>query len=449
VGWRLLPWQRWLYIHALEKDEAGTGFRFKKIIVLVARQNGKTRWLLGLVLWKLYLDGAKTVVVTAQNVSTAEDTLEEGIECINAVPSLAKEVKSWNRTNGKKSLVLSGGRRWLTKASSGSASRSYTADLAIADELREHRSWDAWDALAPTVVARERGLIVAASNAGDEQSVVLRKLRDNARSHILGGDTGETRTGLFEWSVPEDADYLEPKWWGYANPSLGYTIDLGVLRDAAEDNEASFKTEHLCQWVDTVEPGVFPEGAWEADGDPESEPAPGAHVHVGVDVSFDRSKTYVALAYERRDGLYGVEVAAARAGTRWLVDWLTDDKRVWFDGRVALQTRGAPASSLVGDLREAGIEVEEWQGAELSVGCSKFYDVVSQGLLRHRMQPVLDQAATTAHIKPIGDAWVWDRKNSPVDCAPLAAATAAVWSLLKPKPDEFISAYEDGELTWV
>jgi phage terminase large subunit-like protein len=40
----LLPWQKWLLIHALELLEDGT-YRFRKVIVLVARQNGKSwRW---------------------------------------------------------------------------------------------------------------------------------------------------------------------------------------------------------------------------------------------------------------------------------------------------------------------------------------------------------------------------------------------------------------------
>ena len=53
LGQPLLPWQKWLSIHALEF--IGTfpedwSFRFRYIIVLVSRQNGKTYWfkLLGL-----------------------------------------------------------------------------------------------------------------------------------------------------------------------------------------------------------------------------------------------------------------------------------------------------------------------------------------------------------------------------------------------------------------
>ncbi|MEF2735647.1 MAG: terminase, partial [Bifidobacterium choerinum] len=42
LGIRLYPWQKWLLIHALELLNDGITYRFRRIIVLVGRQNGKT-----------------------------------------------------------------------------------------------------------------------------------------------------------------------------------------------------------------------------------------------------------------------------------------------------------------------------------------------------------------------------------------------------------------------
>ena len=41
LGVELRPWQQWLLIHALELLEDGS-YRFQRVVVLVARQNGKT-----------------------------------------------------------------------------------------------------------------------------------------------------------------------------------------------------------------------------------------------------------------------------------------------------------------------------------------------------------------------------------------------------------------------
>jgi hypothetical protein len=40
AGEPYLPWQRWTAIHALELLQGG-GFRFRIVVILVARQNGK------------------------------------------------------------------------------------------------------------------------------------------------------------------------------------------------------------------------------------------------------------------------------------------------------------------------------------------------------------------------------------------------------------------------
>lgn len=45
----------------------------------------------------------------------------------------------------------------------------------------------------------------------------------------------------------------------------------------------------------------------------------------------------------------------------------------------------------------------------------------------HRPAPVLDRAVTSGAARHSGDAWIFDRRNSPVDVSPLIACTAAIW----------------------
>jgi hypothetical protein len=81
---------------------------------------------------------------------------------------------------------------------------------------------------------------------------------------------------------------------------------------------------------------------------------------------------------------------------------------------VALQANGAPVSSLAESFREAGIEVVEWKGSDLTAATGAFYDAVRDGALVHRPWPALDLAAATAAPRMLeGGAFVWDRKRSP------------------------------------
>ncbi len=106
LGLELMPWQRWVLIHALELAPAG-GFRFRTVLVLCARQQGKTVLLQILALWRLYLDRAGLVIGSAQQLALAEETWAGAVDMAQGVPDLAAEVGSVTRTNGAKSLSSS------------------------------------------------------------------------------------------------------------------------------------------------------------------------------------------------------------------------------------------------------------------------------------------------------------------------------------------------------
>lgn len=449
-GVELLPWQRWLAIHALEIiGELGGewSFRWRTVCVLVARQNGKTEFLKLLTLFFMYVLGSKLAVGTAQNLDIAEEVWAEAVETAEGIPALASEIASVSRRNGARALNLSGGERYKVVASSRKGGRGLSADLVSMDELREQQNWDAWGAVTKTTMARPNAQIWTFSNAGDASSVVLRHLRvqghracgdpDGLAASIAselgdGGDVDDGSLALFEWSAPQDCPLDDVNAWAMANPSLGYGfLTERALRSAmATDPEPVFRTECLCQWVEARVTAPFPEGAWEAGIDESSTMPMDAELSFGVDVSASRTHTAIAVCGRRSDGLPHVEVVAYRTGFGWVPDWIARHTPC----RVALQARGAPVSSHIGELQAVkGVEVVECQGRDIGAWCGRFYDAVAAAVgesdaaeLRHRPQPALDVAAQCAQIRPLGDgAWGWDRKGSPDDISPLVACTMA------------------------
>jgi hypothetical protein len=482
----LLPWQRWLLVHMLELREDGAGLRFRTVVVLVARQNGKSTLSQVLALWFMYVHGVAMVLGTAQDLDTAEEVWQGAVDLVTETddddqpvrPDLHELLDRVVMVNGKKSLNLKTGERYKVKAANRRAGRGLTGDVVLLDELREHQSWDAWGAITKTTMARAMALVLALSNAGDATSVVLRYLRQ--LTHATLGDPdginhsdteGEVQPeddelaiepddtlAIFEWSARPGCSVLDRDGWAQANPSLGYTISERTIASACRtDPEWIFRTEVLCQWSEGTLEGPFPPGAWEASGDPASMRAEGAPVALCVDVSWNRGKAYVGLATVRADGLAHIEVIAERAGTDWLVPWLIDPARAPHvaGAPIAIQAKGAPASSLVKPLRDAGLKVVEWGGADLGAATGAFYDRVRAAVgegdagtgLRHRNQSILNLATATATTRPAGDAWLWDRKKSPVDIAPLIAVTGALWCLTNAMPaPRKTSAYEDRRL---
>jgi hypothetical protein len=442
AGWRLLPWQKWLYVHALEKGADGTGFRFKFLCVLIARQNGKSLWLKGLGLWRLFADeygasradcpGAKTAVLACQNLKYAEAMLKEVADEIRVSARLRGELKHHRLDNGSNRIELTNGRQWRAVAATRRGGRGMTCDVVMLDELREHITWEAWQAIVPTTTACAYPLVVCTSNAGDARSEVLRTMRDGAKRLIATGETAATEVGMFEWSVPTDADPADESQWCLANPAMGATGMFGLqdLRGYFEAqqyrNMPGWQTEHLCQWVDAMEPGIIPAEHWAATMDFESRRDAGSPVFAAVDVNYNRARSYVAIAAARADGNTHVEVVAAAAGTDWLLDWLLERKKQ-FAG-IAVQKTSAPVSGLIPEMIAAGLDITPVPvGTDLQTACGLLYDGICEHTIFHRPAPVLDQAAASGVGRNAGDAWVFDRRNSPVDVAPLVAVAGAVW----------------------
>lgn len=474
----LLPWQEWLLVHLLELNMDGT-LRFRTAVVLVARQNGKSTLSQVLALWFMYVYGAALVIGTAQDLDVAEEIWQGAVDIVEETPELDDLKEQVIRVNGKKTLVLKSGERYKVKAANRRAGRGLSGDLILLDELREHQSWDAWGAITKTTMARAQALILALSNAGDASSVVLRYLRvmghtplgdpDGIADHkdapapeladdeLVIEDDDDT-FGLFEWSAPPGCGTDDRDAWAMANPALGHTINERTIASARRtDPEWIFRTEVLCQWSEGALEGPFPAGAWEASADEDSKRAPGAPIALCVDVAWDRTMAHIGLASTRADGQFHVEVIAARAGTEWVGPWLTSTDRSAEvrEAPVALQAKGAPVSSLRQELADAGVRVVEWGGADLGASTGAFYDRVRAAIgeggadkgLRHLNQGPLNLAAATAATRPIGDAWLWDRKRSPADCSPLIAVTGALWCLASALPAApRVSAYESRRL---
>lgn len=503
LGLKLVPWQKWALVHILELTPDGN-LRFRTVVLLIARQNGKSWLSIILALFFMFLLGRKLVIGTAQDLETAEAIWQEAVDLLLEEdddeelvrPELAGLVANVTMGNGKRTLTLTTSERYKVKAANRRAGRGLSGDLVMLDELREHQTWDAWGAITKTTMARAFALILCLSNAGDASSIVLRHLRKMA--HLALGDPdginredddpadlmpddveedpfadelddGEEAVltddtlGLFEWSAPPGMSKWDRRGWAQANPSCGYTeLDERAIASAcATDPEWIFRTEVLCQWSSSSASGAFPYGAWEAGHDPNSRRDPESQVCYGIDVSFTRGMTRIATASMRADGTVHGEVIASRAGTDWVADWFLDpahpQRRL---GRIAGQGKGAPVSSVIADLHdlvddngEALLRVTPWQGDQLPLGCARFYDAVAAGgrnaeqggrvTIFHRPSPILDVAVACATTKGLGDGgWVWDRKKSTVDISGLVALNAAYWLLTQPEEDVVESAYE-------
>lgn len=473
LGIDLLPWQKWLAIHALEIVTEGDQwrFRFRYVLILISRQNGKTFFEVLLNIFFLFGLKSHLVLGTAQNLDTAVETFEDTVSQIESIPELKEVLRKVNRGTGKRELLLDSGDRYKVIAATRKA-RGLSSDLIMMDELREQTNWDAWGAISKTMMARPTAILFGLSNAGDVTSVVLRHLRLQAHAQLgdpdgvaenrtaLGAEDMEDAIGLFEWSARPDCEIDDPEQWAQANPSLGYGfLTERALRSAMNtDPEQIFRTECLCQWVESRLAEPFPPGAWEGGKDEQSYIIPESPLWFGIDMSQDRKYTVISVCGMREDGNYHVEIVDRRIGSEWAVDWFRARVGKYGGMNLSFQGRGAPVSGLAEQICTIdGITRCAQEGPALSAGWNRFWDAVAacgpddnRGGVKvfHLPQPVLDAPGRTCQMRNLGGGVMLpDRVKSPDDIAPLMAcamAYAAATAIVKTEKKVYESAYANG-----
>lgn len=478
LGRGLHPWQKWFLIHSMELKEGSFTwsdfpiFRFKTVVLLVARQNGKSYIMSSRLLWRMLMwDGPEEnpplVLGTAHKLRLAEEILDLSFNALKKSAQLRRYIAKKKDTNGNKLFQLTNGARYVCESASDDGGRGLSViDLAF-DELRQQREWSAWSAMTNTTNAIHSSQVIAVSNAGEAKSDVLRSLREKALKEIEERAHAEHDSnyypqdpslGLFEYSAPDDCDIWDREGWAQANPSLGFPF--GPTEDTLASQAAlvgepgagmpehKFRTENLCQWVQVAEDGIFKQEDIDECTDEASEIAPDSPLYLGFDVSKDRSMTYIAVAGWRDDGLPHVEVIARRAYTEWVPKYLAEKLAFTPEAYIA-QGRGAPVSTILDFVEQEGTEVTRCEGTHLPNSCGQFYDRVIQHTIRWGNQPDLLLALAEAQVKTMGDSWIFNRDKSPVDIAPLCAASVALWGLTTGvKKEKTASAYTDEYEKW-
>lgn len=271
----LLPWQEWLLVHALELLPNGR-FRFRNVVLLVARQNGKSTLSQVLSLYFLCVLGRRTVLTTAQDLDTAEEIWQGAVDLMLEVdddteqpvrPDVFGLVKHVSMVNGKKALILRSGERYKVKAANRRAGRGLTGDLVVLDELREHQSWDAWGAITKTIQARPDAQVWALSNAGDITSVVLRHLRMKAHA-ALGDPDGINAEAAAAASAPSEVDVdavneaLRRGEVDELNSWLDGDEDWDFAETDLDDLEVDAETLGIFEWSAAPGSGLYDVEAW-------------------------------------------------------------------------------------------------------------------------------------------------------------------------------------------
>lgn len=458
LGLRLLPWQKWWLIHALELAENPSEgmFRFSIVLTLIARQNGKTFLLKVVSLYFLYVLRVNLVLGSAQDLKIARDSWDEAYDLAEVVPPLAAEFvpnprgKPGRRDGaGYEAIVLTPNpgevkeREYRVSASTPKAGRGLSVDLLIMDEFR-HCTQLAWAALAKTTSARPDALILPITNAGTDDSEVLNTIRAAAIAGVdVDPDTDDTDAaaiegdsiGIFEWSAEDGCPIADPAGNMHANPALGYGMmtrrKLAAFRRS--DSPEVYRTESLCQRQQSLDILVSAE-KWKHCRDPQlSLAAVRSRVVVVFEVSPDGHHATLIAVAKFDDGRFGLDVVASWDDLKKAIAELPEHldrvkPRVfgWFpDG---------PAAAFAGILRKIKNQ-QEIKGKQVTEACMTLVGTINRLAVRHGDDPLLTAHIIGARKLEVSDGYRFVRKGAGhVDAAYAAAGGVALAESLPAAP---------------
>jgi hypothetical protein len=467
LGVDLYPWQKFLLIHALELMPDGQ-YRFKRVVVLVARQQGKTTLASVLAAWWLFVDAKRhpdmvppfkfKVVGVAQNLDIArepwaavkmwcdpEPNTDEEREL--ALPALQGATAKVSDTNGKEGIFARSRAHYEIRAAANA--RGKPAARVLMDEGREQKTWTAWNAVSQTLKSFWSGQMWVISNAGDASAVVLRTQRDAGmesiekwNAYVEAGlmsaeefaNGHDVTLGLFEWSAPDGCALDDVEAILQSNPSIGYgamTVQ-SALSDIRGMTEAGYRTEVLCQWVVADVDSYMDVKEFRKRILPINKIVipKGSRTVWGVDVSHDRSMTWLSSAVYTEDGKLFAYSRIKRAGMMWFPEYMAELAEESGHREVALNSRGCAAMEFIEPLKKLGLIVHEIDGPKYAIATGRHRDAVRDGKLVAVEQPDIDLAVQGGVVVSYGDNMAWSRpKSLPIDIAGLIAESLALYGL--------------------
>lgn len=424
------PWQQGLGSVALGKRKTGKyAATVGGIVMSIPRQVGKT-FLVGMIIIALcVIFPGFTALWTAHRTRTASMTF-------TSMQAMVRKKKIWphvlaiRTSNGEQEIRFKNGSVIMFGAREQGFGRGFDkVDAEIFDEA-QILTEKALEDMVPAAnqSTQEAGALLffmgtppRPTDPGEEFS--------NRRSKAMSGKSKDIV--YVELSADPQADPDDREQWAKANPSFPHRTPVESMERMRENltDDDSFKREALGIWDAEDSARVIDEESWNAVADPASMAI--ERLSLAIDVPPNRSIASVALAGQRADGRWHVELDDSRKGVDWVIPWVVSRASknrlhaVVVDEMSGLVEERRGRHYLVGT--DVVVTLAAAEGRHMSIACAKFYDGVIDGSVMHTDQPQVNVALSLARKRPLAGGWAWNRKDAASDITPIVAETLALW----------------------
>lgn len=244
---KLELWEKAMIEAAYSFKYTETGFRrFREVLLLIARKNGKTTLIAAILLAEFFCGKGGTDVVCASNTTDqASIVFEEMQNMISQSPKLEKRVfmsmrRIQHKKNKNKVKKLSG----QTKNKDG-----YNIEVGCIDEEHEMKTDDVEDAIKRSQSTKDESLLFGITTEGFIPEGFLDKKLKYVRKVLNGEIEDESILALLFTQDNETEIWRDKKTWQKSNPSLGTIKKVSYIEKEIlkSQNDRGNRINMLCK----------------------------------------------------------------------------------------------------------------------------------------------------------------------------------------------------------
>lgn len=204
-----------------------------------------------------------------------------------------------------------------------------------------------------------------------------------------------------EWSVDEQQDPNDKKYWYQANPSLGTILTERKIQDEISGDDIDFNIQRLGYWTKYSLKSEISKADWQKlilKG----KLKPKGKLFVGIKYGQDGTNMAMSIAVKQETGnifVESIDCRSIRKGNTWIIDFLkkADVQNITIDGSVG-------QSLLVDELKKNKIKTKVILPTvkEIIIANSTFEQAVYGDKICHNDQPSLTAVVTNCEKRAIG-----------------------------------------------
>lgn len=212
--------------------------KYREVLVIVARKNGKSTLLSAIALYMLFGDkeGGAQICCVASKKEQARIVFNEAKNMVSQSPLLSKHIKK-RKSDLYFSRTFS---NFEPLASDSNTLDGLNVHCGIIDELHSIKDRNIYDVTKQSMSSRQQPILFMITTAGFVRENIYDDMYEYS-SNVLNGTIEDERFLSFVYELDDRKEWTDSKCWIKPNPSLGTIKDLKTLDELVARGKADAK----------------------------------------------------------------------------------------------------------------------------------------------------------------------------------------------------------------